>query len=181
MPNTFTRSGDEGTTGRLDGERVLKSDPLIEASGTIDECNSLIGLARSVLDQAETDRVLHGIQCKLFVAGADVSNRKRDARFPAITQEDTTELEELILGLEAKMPKLTQFVLPGGCQAAAALHLACTVSRRAERRLVALSREQAVPAELLTYFNRLSDTLFVLARHVQHASGSEDEVWTSDS
>ena len=112
------------------------------------------------------------------MAGPDIPNCTRDLRLPVISKEDATELEELILELEAKAPTLSQFVLPGGSQAAATLRLAGSVSRRLERRLVALSQEQAASAEQLAHLNRLADVLSVLARYTQHVSGGKNEVWT---
>jgi cob(I)alamin adenosyltransferase len=179
MPKIFTKTGDKGETGRFDGTRVPKNDPLIEVNGTIDECNSLIGLARSYIDDAQLDEVLKAFQSQLIVAGSEVTNVKHDARLPVITEQDITAMETLIDGIEEKLEPLRNFILPAGGRASAHLHLARTASRKVERRLVALSETVRVNPVLLAYFNRLSDTLFVLARHAARLAGHADEIWTN--
>jgi len=179
MPKIFTKTGDKGETGRFDGTRVPKNDPLIEVNGTIDECNSLIGLARSYVEDAQLDEVLRAFQSQLIVAGSEVTNVKRDNRLPFISEEDITQMENLIDEIEEKLEPLRNFILPAGGKAAAHLHLARTASRKVERRLVALRATTDVNPVLLAYFNRLSDTLFVLARHAARLSGHPDEIWTN--
>ncbi len=177
MPKIFTKTGDKGETGRLDGTRVPKNDPVIEVNGTIDECNSLIGVARSFVNDEPLDAILKDFQSQLIVAGAEVTNAGSSTRVPIITEADIQSLEELIDELEKGLPKLTNFILPAGGKASAHLHLARTASRKVERRLVALRKTIEVNPVLLAYFNRLSDTLFVLARHAAKLSGNGDEVW----
>lgn len=177
MPKIFTKTGDKGETGRFDGTRVPKNDPLIEVNGTIDECNSFIGVARSFNNDQRLDNLLKNFQNQLIVAGSDVTNVERDERLPFIARDQIDAMETLIDELEADIPTLTHFILPAGGKVAAHLHLARTASRKVERRLVALRETTAVNAILLAYFNRLSDTLFVLARYAAHQCGKADEAW----
>lgn len=179
MVKIFTKTGDKGETGRFDGTRVPKNDPLIEVNGTIDECNSLIGAARSFNDHERLDALLKPIQSLLIVAGSEITNVGNDTRLPFVTESDTQALEDLIDELEAEMPPLKNFILPAGGTVSAHLHLARTASRKVERRLVTLNDSIAVNKTLLAYFNRLSDTLFVLARYAARLSGQPDEVWVN--
>lgn len=177
MPKIFTKTGDKGETGRFDGTRVPKNDPLIEVNGTIDECNSIIGVARSFIDDERLDGILKDYQSQLLVAGSEVTNVNHDERLPFITDDNITAMENLIDELEEELPVLTNFILPAGGKASAQLHLARTASRKVERRLVYLRASAEVNPVLLAYFNRLSDTLFVLARYAAKLDGIEDEVW----
>jgi cob(I)alamin adenosyltransferase len=177
----FTKTGDKGETGRFDGTRVPKNDPLIEVNGTIDECNSILGVVRSFNDDARLDGILKHFQSLLVVAGSEVTNVGNDDRLPFINEEDILSLENLIDELEQEIPPLKNFILPAGGKISAHLHLARTVSRKVERRLVTLQGTAEVNHALLAYFNRLSDTLFVLARHAAHQSGGSDEVWQNPS
>lgn len=177
MPKIFTKTGDKGETGRYDGSRVPKNDPLIEVNGTIDECNSAIGVARSFNEDERLDSILRTFQSLLIVAGSEVTNVGNDQRLPFITAANITELETLIDELDAALPKLTHFILPSGGKTSAHLHLARTLSRKVERRLVTLQQTTAINRTMLAYFNRLSDTLFVLARYAAHQDGGADEVW----
>jgi cob(I)alamin adenosyltransferase len=177
MPKIFTKTGDKGETGRFDGIRVPKNDPLIEANGTIDECNSLIGAARSFNVDERLDDILKGVQSLLIVAGSEITNAGSDERLPFITTANIKAMEDLIDELEAGLSPLTNFILPAGGQVAAHLHMARTASRKVERRLVALRERMDVNPTLLAYFNRLSDMLFVLARHAAKLAGNEDEIW----
>ena len=179
MPKIFTKTGDNGETGRFDGTRVPKNDPLIEVNGTIDECNSLIGLARSDVDNARLDEILKNIQRLLIVAGSEVTNVNQDERLPFISEADITAMEALIDQLETELVPLIHFILPAGGKASAHLHLARTASRKVERRLVTLRQSTPTNPILLAYFNRLSDTLFVLARYAAKLAGYGDEVWTN--
>ncbi|HEY5652875.1 MAG TPA: cob(I)yrinic acid a,c-diamide adenosyltransferase [Pontiella sp.] len=177
MPKIFTKTGDKGETGRFDGIRVPKNDPLIEVNGTIDECNSLIGVARSSNTDEQLDSILKNFQSQLIIAGSEITNVGNDKRLPFITTTNITVMENLIDELEAGLPTLTNFILPAGGKTSAYLHLARTASRKVERRLVSLRDSMVVNDTLLAYFNRLSDTLFVLARHAAKLSGDGDEVW----
>lgn len=177
MPKVYTKTGDKGETGRFDGTRVPKNDPLIEVNGTIDECNSLLGLARSYVKDGKLDSILSNFQSQLIVAGSEVTNVKHDERLPFITEDEITAMERLIDELEKELEPLRNFILPAGGKASAHLHLARTVSRKVERRLVALRESVEVNPVLLAYFNRLSDTLFVLARYAARLDGRPDEIW----
>ncbi len=157
MGRIYTKTGDQGLTGRLDGTRVPKNDPLIEVNGAIDECNSTLGIARSFNGDERLDGILEQFQKTLLVVGSEPENT-------AISDADIRALENLIDELDAKLPPLTSFILPAGGKVSAHLHLARTLARKVERRLVALQETTATNPILLAYFNRLSDALFVLAR-----------------
>lgn len=177
MPKIFTKTGDAGETGRYDGTRVPKDDPLIEVNGTIDECCSMIGVARGFNSDERLDEQLRELQSQLLVAGADVTNLGQDARLPSIDAAQIQSLEALIDELDAQLPPLTRFILPAGGPTASHLHLARTSSRKVERRLATLRRSVEVNPVLPAYFNRLSDALFVLARHAAALAGRPDEPW----
>ena len=179
MPKIFTKTGDKGETGRFDGTRVPKNDPQMEVQGSIDECNSALGLARAYIDDEQLDSILKNFQSLLLVAGSDVTNVSHDERLPFITDGNITALEALIDDVEEKLEPLTHFILPAGGKASAHLHVARAASRKVERRLVTLRETTEVNKTLLAYFNRLSDTLFVLARYAAKLSGYGDEIWTN--
>jgi cob(I)alamin adenosyltransferase len=179
----YTKTGDDGTTGLAAGPRRLKNDLRVEAYGTIDEANSAIGIARlHTSGMPELDAMLARIQNDLFDLGADLSTPETDA--PAayeplrIVETQVERLEHDIDVLNADLEPLKSFVLPGGQPAAAYLHLARTIARRAERLMVALSRTKGerVNAAALRYVNRLSDFLFVASRHANDA-GRADVLW----
>ena len=177
----YTRTGDRGTTGLASGERRSKADPRVEAYGTVDETNACIGLARLHAEPA-LDAMLAAIQNDLFDLGADLATPPSDAP-PAyeplrIVASQVTRLETDIDTLNAVLAPLTSFVLPGGSQTAAALHLARTVCRRAERITVALAANEAerISSEALQYLNRLSDFLFVASR-TANRNGADDVLW----
>ncbi|MFD2236694.1 cob(I)yrinic acid a,c-diamide adenosyltransferase [Aureimonas populi] len=177
----YTRTGDDGTTGLVAGERRLKSDPRIESVGTVDEVNAILGIAR-LHAEPELDRLLSLVQNDLFDLGADLATPMGDEppQFErlAIVPAQVDRLEEEIDRLNADLPPLRSFVLPAGTPAAAHLHHARTVARRAERLMVALSRKpgEAVSAPALRYINRLSDLLFVAARHA-NGKGTAEVLW----
>ena len=181
----YTRTGDDGTTGLGTGERVAKFDPRVEAFGTVDEANAAVGLARLHLaDAPELDAMLGRIQNDLFDLGADLCTPERAGAPPLsyeplrIVPAQVARLEADIDRLNADLPPLRSFVLPGGTPAAAYLHLARTVTRRAERQMVALARvpgEHIGPAAI-QYVNRLSDLLFVASRAV-NAKSAGDVLW----
>ena len=176
----YTKTGDRGDTGLFDGTRVAKSDPRVDAYGEVDELNACIGLARaSLADAALGDELAH-IQRDLFALGARLADpsAKIAARVTkaAIAPEDITRLERLIDRYDAELPPLRRFIVPGGSPAGAALHVARTVCRRAERRIVGLGPDTIEPG-LLVYVNRLSDLLFVLARAENQHSGSPEIAW----
>ncbi|GAA4173017.1 cob(I)yrinic acid a,c-diamide adenosyltransferase [Shinella granuli] len=179
----YTRTGDDGTTGLVAGPRRKKHDLRVESYGEVDEANSCIGLVRQHLaDHPELDAMLVRIQNDLFDLGADLATpetgRKLDYEPLRIAQVQVERLEREIDLLNADLQPLRSFVLPGGVPAAAALHLARTVARRAERRIVALQdiEGEAVSAAAAAYINRLSDFLFVAARWVND-KGRTDILW----
>lgn len=178
----YTRTGDAGTTALYGGERVPKDARRVEAYGTVDEANALVGVARTQLGELRAfDGPLARVQSALFDVGADLATP--EARYRAniapLTEGDVTGLEAHIDRLEADLPPLHAFILPGGHPAAASLHLARTVVRRAERRTVELAHFEAVNPQVTAYLNRLSDLLFVLARAVNAAVGVNDHEWHS--
>jgi cob(I)alamin adenosyltransferase len=178
----YTRTGDDGSTGLANGERRAKCDSRVEAYGDIDETNSFIGLARlSTAAWPDLDAMLSRIQNDLFDLGADLATPPSDQPLGyeplRIIGAQVARLEQEIDALNARLEPLGSFILPGGSSAAAALHLARAVSRRAERRMVALSLEgEAVGAQALQFVNRLSDFLFVAAR-IANNDGASDILW----
>jgi cob(I)alamin adenosyltransferase len=175
----YTRTGDAGETALFDGTRVGKDDPRVDAYGEVDETNAWLGLARaSGLDPALADEIVR-IQRDLFALGAqlaDPAHKIADRVTKAVIGDaDVERLEQLIDRLDAEVPPLRRFVLAGGTPAGAALHVARTVCRRAERRIVALP--PPVDPVLIRYINRLSDLLFVLARVANHRGGVPEVEW----
>ena len=167
MSRIYTRTGDDGTTSLVGGQSTSKDSPFIEAVGVLDELNALLGVARSLSLPDGIDEIIHIIQDRLFLIGTALATPEKAAvRHPGIRDTDIREMEERIDEFDAKLPPLQQFILPGGSQVGAQLHLARTVARRAERRCVALSRTTGAHSQALCYLNRLSDLLFVLARYV---------------
>ncbi|MCX7305220.1 MAG: cob(I)yrinic acid a,c-diamide adenosyltransferase [Hyphomicrobiales bacterium] len=180
----YTRTGDDGTTGLGSGERRLKSDLRVEAYGTVDEANACVGLARlhTAANHPELDAMLGRIQNDLFDLGADLScpqtGEKLDYEPLRIIAAQTRRIEADIDALNAHLQPLKSFILPGGSPAAAALHLARTVTRRAERAMVALAEkpQEHVNAEAIRYVNLVSDFLFVAGR-VVNDNGNADVLW----
>ncbi len=177
----YTKTGDDGTTGLLGAGRIRKDDARIEAYGTIDELNAVLGVARGAGLGQELDADLARLQDELFAVGSALADPNPSGKFHnVITGSHIERLEQRIDALEAELPPLTQFILPGGAPGAAALHLARTVCRRAERLIIGLSHEPGthVAGPLLVYVNRLSDALFVLARATNHRAGVPDTPWS---
>ncbi len=180
LSKIYTRTGDDGTTGLGDGTRVPKDGPRVEAYGTVDELNSTIGVLMAVPATPPLPYAvlacLTEIQHELFDMGGELCIPGHRV----ITDAHVTRLEETLDGFNDSLPPLKEFILPGGGPAAAACHVARTVARRAERRVLTLSREEAVAPEVLKYLNRLSDLLFVLARVLaRHEQGTE-VLWRHD-
>jgi len=177
----YTKGGDTGQTGLIDGSRVAKDDARVTAYGEVDELNAVLGLARAHSTDAAVRDLLHAIQKDLFAIGAQladpqarIATRKAKA---AVTEARIESLERAIDEREATMPPLRAFLLPGGAKDAAFLHLGRTVCRRAERTTVALAGRATVDPLVLAYMNRLSDLLFVLARQANLAAGEAEERW----
>jgi cob(I)alamin adenosyltransferase len=176
----YTKTGDSGDTGLFRGGRVGKDDPRIEAYGTVDELNASLGLARVAEPGGPLDELLARIQNELFDLGAELATPDpADQGAAPISTAHIGALERAIDKHEADLPPLKTFILPGGTPPAAALHLARTVCRRAERRVVTLARQPGarISPHAVVYLNRLGDLLFVLARAANHAKGRDDEPW----
>ena len=182
ITKVYTRTGDDGRTGLSGGQRVPKDSPRIEAYGTVDELNSAIGAVLAAGVVPELAETLHTIQNELFHLGSDLSMLEEDkARTPVprIEERHVTALEKTMDALTEKIPPLENFVLPGGTPGAATLHVARTVCRRAERRVITLSRLEPVGPQTIVYLNRLSDALFVMARYENARRGVPDVLWDS--
>jgi cob(I)alamin adenosyltransferase len=179
----YTRTGDAGTTALFGGERVTKTSPRVRAYGSVDEANALLGVARTQVDAADLDGLLAELQKALFDVGADLATPEgatvREHVRP-MDEHDVQRLEGWIDRLETEVAPLKHFVLPGGDPAAAQLHVARTVVRRAEREVVALAEQEAVNLHAAVYLNRLSDLLFVLARVVNARHGVAEAKWAAD-
>ena len=176
----YTKTGDTGQTSLYGGRRVDKDTTQIQVVGEIDELNACLGLARSTNDNLQINEVLQRIQHELFSLGAELGtpsdlHRKLDFQ---MAQQQVSQLEIDINTLESKLPPIRQFILPGGTFSSSMLHLARTVCRRCERRVVTLSKDQPVSPEIFQYLNRLSDLLFVLARSANAVIGVADVFWT---
>ena len=176
----YTRTGDGGDTGLFDGTRVPKNDPRVGAYGDVDELNAWLGLVRASLADERLRTMLEQIQRDLFALGARLADpsHKIAGRVTkaAIVPGDITRLEGWIDLLESELPPLRRFILSGGSPGGAALHVARTVCRRAERGIVALGHE-AIEPDLLVYINRLSDLLFVMGRSANRAAGAAETEW----
>jgi len=170
----YTGRGDDGMTDLRDMSRVAKTSPRIEAYGTVDEANALIGTARPT-GYDDVDETLERIQNHLHIVQADFANPNPDEDDPVVTEEHVDELEDAIDEADAELDPLESFILPGGSEAGATLHHARAVARRAERRSVALAADDPVNGEAIRYLNRLSDALFVLARLVNARDGVPEE------
>ena len=176
----YTKTGDAGETSLFDNSRVSKADPRVDAYGEVDEVNAVLGAALSQGVDADIASVLTTVQKDLFAVGArlaDPSSRIAErVTKAAVTTEQIDLLETTIDRLETELPPLRRFILPGGSSAGALLHLARTVCRRAERRVVALGTDSVEPGVII-YLNRLSDLLFVMARAVNHRAGIPETEW----
>jgi cob(I)alamin adenosyltransferase len=176
----YTKTGDSGETGLYGGPRVRKDAPRIEAYGTVDELNSVLGMVRAEQLAQDLDELLAGIQNELFSLGAELATPEpADHGTALIGPPRIAALEAAIDEFEGRQTPLRQFILPGGTAAAAALHLARTVCRRAERGVVTLAGlpNEKVSPHLVVYLNRLSDLLFVLAREANRSAGKTDVAW----
>ena len=178
----YTRTGDEGETGLFGGGRVPKDHPRVAAYGDVDELNSAVGLARATPPAELFDPLLQGVQRDLFSIAAHLATPDPEKVAKALEKAELSEarvaeFEQVMDAADQELPPLRAFVLPAGTPKAAALHLARTVCRRAERSVVQLGRETVVPGLFVVYLNRLSDLLFTLARLANRRDGREDETW----
>lgn len=182
ITKVYTRTGDDGTTALGGGQRVRKDTLRVEAYGTVDELNAVLGVARAIGASSDVEAELARIQNELFHLGSDLcvlDEDKASMPVPRIEAGHVDALESLMDRLSADLPPLENFILPGGSFVAAQLHVARTVCRRAERLVARLSRDESVNPELLRYLNRLSDALFVMARFENQKQGVEDVLWDS--
>ncbi|MDQ3606711.1 MAG: cob(I)yrinic acid a,c-diamide adenosyltransferase [Gemmatimonadota bacterium] len=182
----YTRTGDRGETGLFGGGRVSKDHTRVEAYGEVDELNSVLGVVIASLEDAREAEIagrLRQIQADLFTLGANLATPRAEeggratAHVPGLPAERIAEMESWIDAAEEELEPLRSFILPGGSQAAALLHLARTVCRRAERRVVTLAHQAQVEEEVIVYLNRLSDLLFTLARLANRRGGRQDIPW----
>ena len=173
LSKIVTRTGDDGTTGMADGKRVPKDDTRIEAIGEVDELNSQIGVLLAKELPQDIRACFTQVQHELFNLGGELSLPGHTG----ITEAQVLRLEQQVGTWNQDLPPLKEFILPGGCRAAARCHVARTVCRRAERRVVTLGKAEAVSPQLLQYLNRLSDLLFVACRLINRAAGQSDVLW----
>jgi cob(I)alamin adenosyltransferase len=198
LTRIYTRTGDDGTTGLVGGQRIKKNDLRIEAYGCIDELSSTIGIARSALADVQRTRQVQDIaralavahkldawlawtQDVLFNLGSDLATLPADrwAGMPLIAPGDALALERAIDAAEADLTPLDTFILPGGSMTGATLHLARTIARRAERIIITLAEREPISADVVKYVNRLSDALFVWSRWINHALDQPEHRWSA--
>lgn len=176
LSKIYTRTGDDGTTGLGDGSRTQKDSLRVEAYGTVDELNSAIGVLIATLDDENLSSILLDIQHDLFDLGGELCIPGTSI----IGDAQIDRLEQELDKLNANLPPLKDFILPGGSLPAAQAHLARTIGRRAERRVISLARQEAVNEAAIRYLNRLSDLLFVIARTTARASGVGEILWNHE-
>lgn len=177
----YTKTGDRGETALFGGERVPKDALRIEAYGSVDELNCVVGVIRSLKPHRSIDTILGKIQYQLFELGADLATpiAHKSPYITRIKKSHSTQLENIIDKLDDQLHPLKSFILPGGSVVASHLHLARTVCRHAERNVVRLSRNEDIGEAVIVYLNRLSDLLFVIARYANYLDGSEEVKWVS--
>jgi cob(I)alamin adenosyltransferase len=173
----YTKTGDEGETGLFGGGRVPKDDPRVQAYGDVDELNAWIGFAVAIHLPSFEAKVFEAIQRDLFTIGAELATPNAAKLRTSLEASTVSTLESVIDSYDGKLAPLKNFILPGGSPKGAALHVARTVCRRAERAVVTLARAQQVNPLIVHYLNRLSDLLFVLARAVNMQAGHDDIAW----
>jgi cob(I)alamin adenosyltransferase len=179
----YTRTGDDGSTGLIGPGRVSKSAPRVEAYGSVDELNAALGVVRALDRERWLDAELSAVQSRLFNLAAELATPAPEhvARLERLVDADVTALEGWIDRLDADLPPLASFIVPGGSALAAELHRARTVCRRSERRVVALNTVEALEPRLAVYLNRLADLLFVMARWANRRAGVAEIEWRSGS
>jgi cob(I)alamin adenosyltransferase len=173
----YTRAGDKGKTSLIDGKKISKSHIRLEAYGTVDELNSSLGFVIANLKDKMIIKVLLKIQQDLFEAGSQLASSKRNKKIDIYLEKRVKEFEDSIDKWAKILPKLEHFVLPGGARSGSALHLSRTICRRAERRVVDLSKKEAVDKNVIMYLNRLSDLLFTMARVINKKEKHKEIVW----
>lgn len=175
----YTRRGDHGDTSLVGGDRVSKASARVEAYGTVDEANSAIGLARAAVTDPDIDAILHFAQQRLFNCSSSLATPAGSATpaTPTLSNDDIVALEDAVDVFTDHTPPLTHFVIEAGSEAGSRLQFARAITRRAERRIVALAAQEPVDEMLLTFVNRLSDTLFASARYANSLAESSEELW----
>jgi cob(I)alamin adenosyltransferase len=174
----YTKTGDKGETGLFGNDRVSKASKRIEAYGTVDELNSVLGIVRSLNPPPEIDAIVEAIQGDLFTLGADLATPyDSNSSVPRIQAAEVQRIEKYIDEIDPKLQPLKHFILPGGTNVAAMLHFARTVCRRAERRVVKLAKKEEIGEQAIVYLNRLADLLFVLARYANNLGGRMEKTW----
>jgi cob(I)alamin adenosyltransferase len=179
LARIYTRTGDKGETGLVGGTRVPKDSLRVEAYGNVDELNAVLGIVRAFMNDRELDKLIAELQNDLFVVGSDLASAPggQQRNIPRISNERIMSIERTIDKFEAELLPLSSFILPGGGVTGALLHNARTVARRAERRIVTLSKAETINEELIRYMNRLSDLLFVMARVANHRENMTETEW----
>ncbi len=178
MPRIYTMTGDDGTTGLIGGKRLYKDALRVEAYGSVDELNAVLGVARACRLPSRADEILAQVQDELFTIGANLAvpegTNPAEWKIPPIDAESVRRLERTIDEVEAGLQPLQNFILPGGTMAAAMLHVARTVARRAERACVALTHSEKLEPQIISYLNRISDLCFVMARAASKEGGQPE-------
>lgn len=171
----YTRTGDKGKTSLFNGKKVSKDSLVMQAIGSVDELNASLGLSAAKLKNKKLKSEIEKIQLDLFVIGANLANPKSFLKIDS--GKRVKEFEDLIDEMTKKLPRLMNFILPGGAEAGASLHLARTITRRTERNIVSLSKKQKLDPSILIYINRLSDLLFTMARFVNFKEKKKEIIW----
>lgn len=180
MSKVYTKTGDKGTTSLIGGTRVKKSDIRIESYGTVDELNSFIGLLATYVDEKETTDLLAEIQNVLFNVGCNLAmgeSFKKEIKESVVADVLIEHVEKAIDRMQAAIPELKSFVIPGGSRSASTAHVCRTVCRRAERLIIALDESSKVDRNLMAYVNRLSDYFFVLSRYLNNIEKVDEKIW----
>ncbi|MGP1473258.1 MAG: cob(I)yrinic acid a,c-diamide adenosyltransferase [Prevotella intermedia] len=180
MSKVYTKTGDKGTTSLIGGTRVKKSDIRIESYGTVDELNSFIGLLATYVDEKETADLLAEIQNVLFNVGCNLAmgeSFKKEIKESVVADALIEHVENAIDRMQAAIPELKSFVIPGGSRSASTAHVCRTVCRRAERLIIALDEGSEVDRNLMAYVNRLSDYFFVLSRYLNNIEKVDEKIW----
>ncbi len=176
----YTGTGDRGETSLYGGTRVGKENPRVEAYGAVDELNSQIGVVRALVKKGRTDEILHNVQRDLFTLGGDLASELATAKIPRIEKSHVANLERILERVHGELKPLRRFILPAGGLVGAELHVARSVCRRAERRVVALARVESISPEAVPYLNRLSSLLFDLARLANKKDRVVEEEWVHE-
>ena len=177
LTKIYTKTGDDGTTGLIGGKRIKKTDSRIIAYGAIDEINSAIGIALSLMPDSDINEILTKVQNDLFVAGADLANPNLTDLTNRITNDMVEYIENHIDRLESELPPITYFILPGGSPLASQVHLARSICRRAEINILEIAEKEQINKTCQIYINRLSDLLFVISRTINNRKKIKDVAW----